>query len=175
MRLSSILGCCTMTERASQRDKKSIRTPTVSAPLISVIHLLFNKASCTVLLRVILFGIVANSLGAISETFFPLIHLSVQKKVLDPLPVSVISTLEKKSLDLLGTCIGSPAHGRLGSVLCSHNHLMRRAQRSSGRLEILNPPNCKGWHTLPHATKQCSPFTSFLPFHRKPFLILSMA
>lgn len=151
MCLSSILGCNTMTERASQRDKKSIRTPTecsldICNPSSVQQSFLHSPFSCYSIWD---YG--KQSWRNIWN-LFPLIHLFAQKKVLDPLPVSVISTLEKKSLALLGTCIGSPAHGRLGSVLCSHNHLMRRAQQSSGRLQIPNPPNCKGRHTLPHGT-----------------------
>lgn len=73
---------------------------------MSAICLLFSRASCTVLLFIILFGIMLNSLGAISETLLPFIHLSVQNKVLEPLPISVVRTAEKKDSALLGTCIG---------------------------------------------------------------------
>jgi hypothetical protein len=40
--------------------------PTVRTPLMSAIHLLFNKASYTVLLLVILFGIMLNNSGQCS-------------------------------------------------------------------------------------------------------------
>jgi hypothetical protein len=51
----------------------------------------------------ILFGIAANSVGSISPSLCPCSHLSVQKRVDDPLPTSDISTILKKSRVLLGT------------------------------------------------------------------------
>lgn len=64
------------------------------------IHLLFSKASYTVLLPAILSGFVLSNLGAISAILLPLIHLSVQNRILAPLPTSEISTTEKKALTL---------------------------------------------------------------------------
>jgi hypothetical protein len=77
---------------------------------------MFNRASWTVLLFVILFGIMENSLGAKVETLLPCNQLSVQKRVFEPFPTSEMRTLEKKALALLVTCIGSPIQGLLESV-----------------------------------------------------------
>lgn len=52
----------------SQRSRKSTSTPTETAPLISVNHLLSVKASWTDLVFKILLGTAANSLGA--KSFF---------------------------------------------------------------------------------------------------------
>jgi hypothetical protein len=74
---------------------------------------------------------------------------------------------ERKALALAGIWIDRAAHGQLGSVFCSHIHLIRRAHPSSFKLEILRPPNSIGLQTLPHATWQCPPFASTLPLQKK--------
>jgi hypothetical protein len=71
---------------------------------MSLIHLLFNKASWRVLLFAILFGIVSSKLGAMSIILRPNSHLSV--KVRDPFPTSEIRTVEKRARALSGTWIG---------------------------------------------------------------------
>jgi hypothetical protein len=37
------------------------------------------------------------------------------------------------------------------------------------------PPSSRGRHTLVQATRQWPPFASFLPLHKNPLLILSIA
>jgi hypothetical protein len=138
--LSCMLGCNSISERDSQSFRYSTKTLTVRAPLMSEIHLLFKSASFTVLLLAILLGIELYRLGAMSEILVPCSHLSSQN-VFDPSPTSEIRAIEKKALALFGTCMGRPAQGRPESVFCSHNHLMRRAQQSFGRLEISKPPS----------------------------------
>ena len=54
----------------------------VSAPLMSEIQFLFDRASWTVLLETTAFGIACSNLGAKSEILLPFTQLSVQNKVL---------------------------------------------------------------------------------------------
>ena len=107
--------------------------------MISETHLLFDKASWTVLLLRALFGISSYNRSAKSE-ILPRSHLYVQNMVFAPSPTSEIKALEKKARALLGTWIGNPDQGRSGSVFCNQSHLILRAQQSSWRLEIPNPP-----------------------------------
>ena len=72
---------------------------------MSEIHLLFSKASWTVLHLAILLVMVWNNLGAIS-LFSPESHLSVQNKVFALFHTSEIRTVGKKALALYGTWIG---------------------------------------------------------------------
>jgi hypothetical protein len=74
---------------------------------MSEIHLLFSKASWTVLRLAILLGMVWNNLGAISLMFCPESHLSVQNKVLAPFPTSEIRTRDQNSGEKSPSFIGN--------------------------------------------------------------------
>ena len=81
---------------------------------------------------------------------------------------------KKKDLTDWCTCMGKKGHGLSGSVFFNHSHLALRAHPSCCKLVMPNPPNSGGRVTLGQVIKQSPPFTSFLPLHRKPLLILSM-
>jgi hypothetical protein len=138
-----------------RRRAKRRRGAVEQAPLISVNHLLFDRASWTVLSFLILLGTAANSLGAWSSNLFPCSQRSVQKRVELPFPISVITTMEKKPFIVSGICIGSKVQGFSGSVFAIHNHLILKAQPSTFRLKIPSPPSSSERQTLPHATKRC--------------------
>jgi hypothetical protein len=55
---------------------------------------------------------IPNNRGTNSAILWPDNHLSVQKKVVAPLPSSVCIAMEKKSFTFLGTWIAREAHGR---------------------------------------------------------------
>jgi hypothetical protein len=74
------------------------------------------------------------------------------------------------STSLHGT--SDPTHGCSGSVHAYHIHLNRNALLKISRSSTPNPPNFFGLCTLGQVTKQCPPFTSSDPFHRKPLRIL---
>jgi hypothetical protein len=57
----------------------------------------------------------------------------------------------------------------------SQSHLACSTQLLYIKFGIPSPPRSSGLVTLSHATRQCPPFTSFLPFHKKPRRILSIA
>jgi hypothetical protein len=63
----------------------------------------------------------------------------------------------------------------LGQFFLSHSQRIRNAQHNSFRLEMPNPPRCRGLHTLAQVTRQCPPLAYLLPLQRKPLRILSMA
>jgi len=159
MCLSSYSGCRLIVSRASDRSRKSTRTPTVNEPVIPAIHFLAISASWTVLLFLICLGTTAINLGARFYILFPWIHRCCQNKVEESLSLLVYITLEKKDLTFLESCIGRKAHGLSGSVLATHGHLILRAHPSL-RLKIPSPPNSIDLHTLPQATKQCPPLIS---------------
>jgi hypothetical protein len=97
-----MLGCNSISERNSQSFRYCTKTLTVRAPLMSEIHRLLNRASCTVLRLVILFGIELYRSGAMSEILVSCSHLSSQNKVFDPSPTLEIRAIEKKALALYG-------------------------------------------------------------------------
>ena len=100
---------------------------------------------------------------------------AVQNKVFMPFSTWVMIATLKKNLTDWWTWIGRKAQGLLGSVLCSQSHLNLRAQFNCCSCEMPSPPSASGQVTLDQANKQCPPFISFIPFQRKPLLILSIA
>jgi hypothetical protein len=142
-------GCSSTLSRTSQSCKYSTITPTVLVPLISEIHLLAHSASWTVHLLIMFFGTAASNLGARSAILCPCNQRSCQKSVPDPSPISTCMATEKKDLALAGIWIDRAAQGWLGSIFCSHIHLIQRVHPSSCKLGIPRPPNSIGLQTLP--------------------------
>src|SRR6185369_13503572 len=105
----------------------------------------------------------------------PASHLSFQKRVLAPSPTSVIMAIERRYSTCLLTCSGKLAQGISGSDFLSQGHLTRRAIPSDLKSEIPSPPSSFVRQTLGQAIRQCPPFASLRPLHKKLLLILSMA
>jgi len=152
----------------------SIRTCTVSVPLMSETHVLLLRASNTFLFL----ALAATALNRLGKDFcrlWPPSHLLIQKQVFFPLPTSEMMAAAKKALTCGEEWIGKKAHGFPGSVFWSHNHLNRRVHPNFCKSEIPKPLKSGGRVTLGQAIKQWPPLVSFLPLHKKPLLILSMA
>jgi hypothetical protein len=62
------------------------------------------------------------------------------------------------------TWMGKNAHGLSCSVFCNQGHLNLRAHPIFCKWEIPKPPSEGGRVTLGQASRQCPPFTSFIPF-----------
>jgi hypothetical protein len=54
-------------------------------------------------------------------------------------------------------------HGQCDSVFSSHNQHIQSAHPKLFRSEMPSPLSSRGCVTFPQATRQCPPFTSFLP------------
>ena len=161
--------------RRSQRSRYSTSSPIDEAPLISKIQRCSVRASATVRFLIVFLATKECKRGATSIMRYPCSHLSSQKSVRVPSPTSVIMAIAKKALTCSGTWIGNMLHGRWGSVLCSHSQHIRSAHPMFFKSEMPSPPSSRGNITLPQATRQCPPLVSFLPRHRNPLLILSIA
>ena len=60
-----------------------------------------------------------------------------------------------------------PTQGRSGSAHSNQSHLKRKALLNNSKSRIQSPPNFFGRLVLVHRTKQCPPFASAAPFHKK--------
>lgn len=98
-----------------------------------------------------------------------------QNNVLAPFPVDVTTEMANTAKLLECTAISRPAHGQSDRVFSNQSHRIWYAQPMISRLWIPRPPRSMSLLTFSQATRQQPPFTSFLPFHRNPFLILSIA
>ena len=105
----------------------------------------------------------------IKPTIFP------KKIVFCLLPTKVTTKMAKKSWTCFWTLNSKSYHGLEGSVLWNQSHLSCNAQPMNRRFGTPRPPTHRGLVTISHATKQLPPLTSFQPFQRKAFLILSIA
>jgi hypothetical protein len=101
-------------------------------------------------------------------------HLSDQQNMLHPLPTKEMTKLANSCLayDSMGS--SRPLQGLFGSIFCTHNHFICKAQLIYCRFRIPMPPRLSGLVTLSHVTKQLPSFTSFLPFQIKPRRSLSI-
>jgi hypothetical protein len=91
--------------------------------------------------------------GAISSTPRPRIHLSCQKRILDPSPTSSLARLRKTARALGSWVRLRPCQGRLSSVRRSHSQRTRSAKPWSLRSLTPSPPNLLGLLILSHATR----------------------
>lgn len=142
---------------------------------MSSTHLLSIRASYTSLLLFILLGTLLTREGARSEMHWPWSQRSDQKRVVEPSPTIEQTEAENKATTLGCTWISNSAQGLSGCVFLSQSHLKLSAQPRISRLWMPKPPRHKGLQTLVQLTTQWPPLTSFLPFHTKPLLILSIA
>jgi len=144
-------------------------------PDMSLTHLLFTKASCTDLLFLILTVIWLTKVGARVDIDCPWIQRSVQNRVREPSPTVVWTEAEKRASTLEWTLNKKSAQGLSGWVFLSQSHLRFKAHPRTSRLWIPRPPMLSGLQTLAQPTEQWPPLISFLPFHKKPLRILSIA
>ena len=77
-------------------------------------------------------------------------------------------------LSIASTGGSEPTHGRSGSVQRYHSHLNLNSLLETSRSRIPKPPNFLVRMVLHQLTRQCAPFVSASPFHRKLLLSLSI-
>jgi len=102
------------------------------------------------------------SIGALPSS-----HEDFQNDALRPSPTThtVLALNNCLSTESQGTSM--PTQDCSCSVHSSHNHLNRKALLNNSKSKIPRPPNFLGRFVLAHRTKQCPPFASAAPFHKK--------
>jgi len=70
-----------------------------------------------------------------------------------------------RSIESQGTSV--PTQGRSSLAHSNQSHLNRKALLNNSKSRIPSPPNFFGRLVLVHRTKQCPPFASAAPFHKK--------
>lgn len=94
---------------------------------MSVAHRLPISPSLTRCDFLVLAPTKVNTMGAICCTDFPWIHLSIQKRVLAPLPTSTMIEMLNMALTIRSGALGREAQDLVVSVRRCHSHLSRRA------------------------------------------------
>ena len=97
----------------------------------------------------------------------PSSHEDFQNDALRPSPTTHTVLALNKCLSTESQGTSMPTQGRSCSVHSSHNHLNRKALLNNSKSKIPRPPNFLGRFVLAHRTKQCPPFASAAPFHKK--------
>ena len=131
----------------------------IQAPLV--------RALVMVLLALVSGLTISYTSGAISSTDFPLIHLSVQKKVLSPLANMTLAAALKRALVCSSCGDASSHHGLFSLAHKFQAHRTLKALLMTSRSKIPRPPTDLGRHTVGQLTRHFPPSTTSVPFHKK--------
>jgi hypothetical protein len=104
-----------------------------------------------------------------------LIHLSVQKKHLSPLPIITLEAALKIYLTFSSTGLARVHHGFLSSARRFQAQRTLKVVCMISKFKMPSPPRGLGWHSVFQFTKHLPPFTASVPFYKKALLILSIA